>query len=138
MTDYNMDNEPMDLVKCLYKLHFQLLLLLESFGKLLRLISHGNNQNLASDKSRELALIQIELRKAFKTVVVTEVTESGNEDTEVTGTGNEETEVSGNENQEEASNELQVCQFCNFQIKARLRIFQSSAIFNLNQVFVDI
>ena len=106
MTDYNMDNEPMDLVKCLYKLHFQLLLLLESFGKLLRLISHGNNQNLASDKSRELALIQIELRKAFKTVVVTEVIESGNEETEVTG--NEETEVSGNENQEEASNELQV------------------------------
>lgn len=65
MTDYNMDNEPLDLVKCLYKLHFQLLLLLESFGKLLRLISQSN-QDLATDKSRELALIQTELRKAFK------------------------------------------------------------------------
>ena len=30
MTDYNMDNEPLDLIRCLYKLHFQLLLLLES------------------------------------------------------------------------------------------------------------
>ena len=65
MTDYNMDNEPLDLVKCLYKLHFQLLLLLESFSKLLRLISMSN-QDLATDKSRELALIQVELRKAIK------------------------------------------------------------------------
>ena len=65
MTDYNMDNEPLDLVKCLYKLHFQLLLLLESFAKLLRLISQSN-QDLVTDKSRELALIQAELRKAFK------------------------------------------------------------------------
>ena len=67
MTDYNMDNEPLDLVKCLYKLHFQLLLLLESFSKLLRLISMSN-QDLATDKSRELALIQAELRKAIKEV----------------------------------------------------------------------
>ena len=67
MTDYNMDNEPLDLVKCLYKLHFQLLLLLESFSKLLRLISISN-QDLATDKSRELALIQAELRKAIKEV----------------------------------------------------------------------
>lgn len=63
--DYNMDNEPLDLVKCLYKLHFQLLLLLESFAKLLRLLSQSN-QDLATDKSRELALIQAELRKNIK------------------------------------------------------------------------
>ena len=56
MTDYNMDNEPLDLVKCLYKLHFQLLLLLESFAKLLRLISQSN-QDLVTDKSRELGMI---------------------------------------------------------------------------------
>ena len=67
MSDYNMDNEPLDLVKCLYKLHFQLLLLLESFGKLLRLISQSN-QDLATDKSRELALIQGELKKAIKEI----------------------------------------------------------------------
>ena len=69
MTDYNMDNEPLDLVKCLYKLHFQLLLLLESFTKLLRLISQSN-QDLVTDKSRELALIQAELRKAFKSASI--------------------------------------------------------------------
>ena len=63
--DYNMINEPLDLVKWIYKLHFQLLLLLESFGKLLRIIAQSN-QDLATDKSRELALIQAELRKALK------------------------------------------------------------------------
>merc|ERR1712223_309753 len=65
MSEYNMDNEPLDLVKCLYKLHFQSLLLLESFAKMLRLISQSN-QDLATDKSRELALIQTELKKAIK------------------------------------------------------------------------
>ena len=74
MSDYNMDNEPLDLVKCLYKLHFQLLLLLESFGKLLRLISQGN-QDLATDKSRELALIQAELRKAIRQLPITKINE---------------------------------------------------------------
>ena len=75
MTDYNMDNEPLDLVKCLYKLHFQLLLLLESFTKLLRLISQSN-QDLVTDKSRELALIQAELRKAFKSTSEVEAMEA--------------------------------------------------------------
>ena len=70
MTDYDMTNEPLDLVRCLYKLHFQLLLLLESFGKLLRLISQSN-QDLATDKSRELALIQNELKKAIKELPAT-------------------------------------------------------------------
>ncbi len=65
MSDYNMESEPMDLCRVLYKLHFQLLLLLESFGKLLRLIS-ASHQDLTSDKSRELGLIQTELKKAFK------------------------------------------------------------------------
>merc|ERR1712051_582048 len=65
-----MTNEPLDLVRCLYKLHFQLLLLLESFGKLLRLISQSN-QDLATDKSRELALIQNELKKAIKELPAT-------------------------------------------------------------------
>ena len=45
------------------------LLLLESFGKLLRLISQSN-QDLATDKSRELALIQGELKKAIKELPV--------------------------------------------------------------------
>ena len=82
MTDYNMDNEPLDLVKCLYKLHFQLLLLLESFTKLLRLISQSN-QDLVTDKSRELALIQAELRKAFKSASIEAMEEAVPEVTEV-------------------------------------------------------
>ena len=60
-----MDIDQVDLCRYLYKLHFQLLMFLESFSKLLRLISQSHS-DLTSDKSLEVALIQNELRKIFK------------------------------------------------------------------------
>ena len=60
-----MDIDQVDLCRYLYKLHFQLLMFLESFSKLLRLISQSHS-DLTSDKSTEVALIQNELRKVFK------------------------------------------------------------------------
>eukprot|EP00095_Tigriopus_kingsejongensis_P010905 maker-scaffold348_size200312-snap-gene-1.16 protein:Tk10905 transcript:maker-scaffold348_size200312-snap-gene-1.16-mRNA-1 annotation:"AT27402p" len=52
--DYNIDTEQVDLCRCLFKLHFQLLLLLESFVKLVRLILQGATlspelKNISSD-----------------------------------------------------------------------------------------
>jgi len=38
MGNCNIDNEQVDLCRCLYKLHFQLMLILDSFTKLLRLV----------------------------------------------------------------------------------------------------
>ena len=60
-----MDIDQVDLCRYLYKLHFQLLMFLESFSKLLRLISQSHS-DLTSDKSIEIALIQSELKKVFK------------------------------------------------------------------------
>ena len=60
-----MDIDQVDLCRYLYKLHFQLLMFLESFSKLLRLISQSHS-DITSDKSIEVALIQNELRKVFK------------------------------------------------------------------------
>ena len=60
-----MDNDQLELCRYLYKLHFQLLMFLESFSKLLRLVSQSHT-DLTSDKSTEVSLIQNELRKVFK------------------------------------------------------------------------
>ena len=60
-----MEIDQVDLCRYLYKLHFQLLMFLESFSKLLRLISQSHS-DITSDKSTEIALIQFELRKVFK------------------------------------------------------------------------
>lgn len=43
--DYNIDTEQVDLCRCLFKLHFQLLLLLECFVKLVRLILQSAQKN---------------------------------------------------------------------------------------------
>lgn len=68
LEDYpNIDTEQVDLCRCLYKLHFQLLILLECFGKLLRLVDQHakRSQNEADggvvDKSAEIAEIRHEL-----------------------------------------------------------------------------
>lgn len=60
-----MEIDQVDLCRYLYKLHFQLLMFLESFSKLLRLISQSHS-DITSDKSTEIALIQSELKKVFK------------------------------------------------------------------------
>ena len=60
-----MDIDQVDLCRYLYKLHFQLLMFLESFSKLLRLISQSHS-DITCDKSIEVALIQNELKKVFK------------------------------------------------------------------------
>ena len=69
LNEYNVDTEHVDLCRCLVKLHFQLLILLESFEKLLRLISQCHNYDMTADKSAEVALVQNELVKAFKVLV---------------------------------------------------------------------
>ena len=58
-SDYNIDTEQVDLCRCLYKLHFQLLILLESFAKLLRLIKQSSAKivedgEVLSDRSEEI------------------------------------------------------------------------------------
>ena len=60
-----MEIDQVDLCRYLYKLHFQLLMFLESFSKLLRLISQSHS-DITSDKSTEIELIQSELKKVFK------------------------------------------------------------------------
>ncbi len=100
MADYNMESEPMDLCRCLYKLHFQLLLLLESFGKLLRLISQSH-QDLTTDKSRELALIQDELRKAFRIPVEIQEVAKELKELKARAEAEETSEQQGEEGQEQ-------------------------------------
>ena len=72
---YNVDTEQVDLCRCLYKQHFQLLLLLESFSKLLRFVKQsvmasataaGGGGPEVADKSVELAEIRRELLKACR------------------------------------------------------------------------
>ena len=70
LNEYNVDTEHVDLCRCLVKLHFQLLILLESFEKLLRLISQCHNYDMTADKSAEVALVQAELVKAFKVMAI--------------------------------------------------------------------
>ena len=68
MADYpvnGMEVDQVDLCRYLYKLHFQLLMFLESFSKLLRLVSQSHT-DITSDKSTEISLIENELRKVFK------------------------------------------------------------------------
>ncbi len=67
--EYNIDTEQVDLCRCLYKLHFQLLLLLESFGKLLRLVRQNavkaaEDGEEVHDRSEELLDIMNNLMKA--------------------------------------------------------------------------
>ncbi len=75
LAHYNVDTEQVDLCRCLYKQHFQLLLLLESFSKLLRFVRQsvmasetaaGGGGPEVLDKSAELAHIRRELLKACK------------------------------------------------------------------------
>ena len=80
LNEYNIDHEQVDLCKCIYKLHFQLVLMLESFAKLLRLISHtfesvdtsvssgegDHSSTIFVSKSYQVAVVQRELVKAFQ------------------------------------------------------------------------
>ena len=72
LEDYpNIDTEQVDLCRCLYKLHFQLLLLLESYSKLLRLVNKhaeaaeedDSAHAQLMDRSKEIAEIMAELMK---------------------------------------------------------------------------
>ena len=81
-----MDIDQVDLCRYLYKLHFQLLMFLESFSKLLRLISQSNS-DITCDKSIEVALIQNELKKVFKMTNV-ELEAEIQKNVEQTTTGN--------------------------------------------------
>ena len=61
---YNIDTEQVDLCRCLYKLHFQLLLLLESFVKLLKVVMSYGQKEGADDISLRLREIRSELLSA--------------------------------------------------------------------------
>ena len=50
----NIDNEQMDLCRCLYKLHFQLMLILDSFAKLLRLVAQFCKEVSVEGQTRTL------------------------------------------------------------------------------------
>ena len=54
LNEYNVDTEHVDLCRCLVKLHFQLLILLESFEKLLRLISQCQYEDTSRAKLAEV------------------------------------------------------------------------------------
>ncbi len=74
LEDYpNLDSEQVDLCRCLYKLHFQLLLLLECFGKLLRLLEQNAKKNSeVADKSAEITEIRNELMRVAEEEVTVE------------------------------------------------------------------
>ncbi len=75
LSHYNVDTEQVDLCRCLYKQHFQLLLLLESFSKLLRFVRQSVMASATAaggagpevvDKSKEVEEIRRQLLRACK------------------------------------------------------------------------
>ncbi len=68
LAHYNVDTEQVDLCRCLYKQHFQLLLLLESFAKMLRFVrmSVTESEPEVKDMSADLANIRMQMLKACK------------------------------------------------------------------------
>ncbi|XP_067137576.1 protein furry [Centruroides vittatus] len=66
VAEETVEEQRVDLCRCLYKLHFQLLLLLESYTKLLSFLNAISSHSQVFDLSHEVTAIKLELIKAVE------------------------------------------------------------------------
>ncbi|KAG1696979.1 Protein furry -like [Nymphon striatum] len=66
ISQYKIEEQRVELCKCLYKIHFQIILLFESFSKLIMTVSMATSQNEIQDLWNEVVILREEITQGIQ------------------------------------------------------------------------